>query len=115
MVQIRSDQMPAPFLLDLELTHFGPNLIHKSYVTRLKSEPERPDAIRCVGYTTHTQKNGRHDHLHDDPSRLREGARQGFQQGAPRDRARRANRRVLGHRTGFLRLFPFGGERGRRG
>lgn len=57
MVQIRSDQMPAPFLLDLELTHFRPNLIHKSYVTRLKSEPERPmpHSLRRI-HNTHTGK-----------------------------------------------------------
>ena len=57
MVQIRSNQMPAPFLLDLELTHFGPNLIHKSYVTRLKSEPERPTphSLRRI-HNTHTEK-----------------------------------------------------------
>ena len=56
MVQIRSYQMPAPFLLDLELTHFGPNLIHKSYVTRLKSEPERPTphSLRRI-HNTHKQ------------------------------------------------------------
>merc|ERR1712100_721639 len=55
--------------------------------------------IRCVGYTTHTQKNGRHDLHHDDPHPPRGlRARQADRGDLRRRRLRPRGRRCHGRR-----------------